>query len=296
VKVTVILSVCARDVTIKVEGEKYLTFLTRVIDIITFKLPYYGLYEMTKVCGRRHREIMKKLPFRTLEIPKILPDGNIIIVPWEDHGVDWAVYHNAVYNRFFTPQPGNVVVDAGAHIGVYTLKAAKEVGNRGQVIAIEPEDKNYKLLIKNIRINRHQNVTPVKMSLSNFEGKARLFLKARSRSHSLIGKTWVTPIVDVTETDVTTLDKLLDRLDIKKVDILKINVEGAELNLLEGSRELLANGRISKIVATPHPPCNQEANKISGYLKTFSYKIKVVDDAQILYAECERSMNDSVSR
>lgn len=283
-KVTVILSVCARDVTIKIEGEKYLTFLTRVIDIITFKLPYYCLYEMTKVCGRRHREIMKKLPFRTLEIPKILPDGNIIIVPWEDHGVDWAVYHDAVYNRFFTPQPGNVVVDAGAHIGVYTLKAAKEVGNRGRVIAIEPEDENYKLLIKNIRINKHQNVTPVKVALSNFEGKAKLFLKARSRSHSLIGKTWVTPIVDVTETAVTTLDKLLDRLDIKKVDILKINVEGAELKVLKGSIEFLSNKRISKIVATPHLPYKQEAHKINRYLKGFGYKTKIFDDGQILYS------------
>jgi len=251
---------------------------------------------MTRVCGRRQREIWNKLPFRNLNIPKILPDGNIIIVPWEDHGVDWAIYHNAVYSRFFTPQPGNVVVDAGAHIGVYTLKAAKEVGNRGRVIAIEPVDENYKLLIKNIRINKHQNVTPVKMALSNFEGKARLFLKARSRSHSLVGKTWVTPIVDVTETAVTTLDKLLDRLDIKKVDILKINVEGAELNLLEGCRELLAKQRILKIVATTHPPYNREAHKISRYLKAFGYRIKVVDKAQILYAECECSMNKSVNQ
>lgn len=198
--------------------------------------------------------------------------------------MDWDIYHDAAYNRFFNLQPGNIVVDAGAHIGVYTLKAAKEVGNKGRVIAVEPEDENYKLLTRNIRINKYQNVTPVKTALSDFEGKATFFLKARSRSHSLIGKTWVTPIVDVTETAVTTLDKLLNKLAIKKVDLLKINVEGAELDVLKGSRELLTKRRISKIVTTPHPPYKQEANKIARYLESFGYKIKIVEDARILHA------------
>jgi len=276
--------VCARDVTIKVEGEKYLTFLIRVIDIITFKLPYYGLHGMTKICGKRRDEIWNKLPFRNFKTIKILPDGNKIIVLWEDYYVDWNIYHEATYNRLFRPQPGNIVVDAGAHIGVYTLKVAKQVGNKGRVISIEPEDENYKLLVKNIKINKYQNIAPVKIALSDFEGKANLFLKARSRSHSLNKKTWITPIVDLTKTSVTTLDKLLSELDVKKVDILKINVEGAELKVLKGSREFLNNKRISKIVATPHLPYKQEAHKINRYLKGFGYKTKIFDDGQILYA------------
>ena len=259
-------------------------FLTRIVDLITFKLPYYGLHEMTKICGKRRDEIWNRLPFRNLKTTKILPDGNKIIVSWEDYYVDWDIYHEATYNRFFRPQPGDTVVDIGAHIGVYTLKVAKQVGNKGRVISIEPENENHKLLMKNIKINKYQNITPVKIALSDFEGKADLFLKARSRSHSLIRKTWITPIVDVTRTTVTTLDKLLHRLSVKRVDILKINVEGAELKVLEGSREFLARERISKIVITPHPPYIQSANEISSYLRAFGYKTEVIDGAQILYA------------
>lgn len=259
-------------------------FRNRIVNLITFELPYYSIYEMTRVCGRKRREVWKKLPFRNLESPTILPDGNIIISSWEDHFYEWDVYHDSPYDQFFKPRQGDTIVDAGAHVGFYTLKAAKEVGNKGQVVAVEPEDNNFRLLSQNIQINKYKNIIPVKLALSDFEGKARFFLKARSCSHSLVGKTWATPIVDVTETTVTTLDKLLDKLLVKKVDILKINVEGAEAEVLRGSRTSLAERRISNVIVTPHPPYNQEADRISRYLETYGYKTKVVADAQILYA------------
>lgn len=87
-----------------------------------------------------------------------------------------------------------------------------------------------------------------------------------------------------TEVVVTTLDKLLDKLAIKKVDILRINVEGIELEVLKGLRELLAKERISKIVVEIHPPYKQKANEIDSYLKAFSYGSKVVDGGRVLYA------------
>jgi len=258
--------------------------LARIVNLISFKLPYYSLYGMTKICGRRRDDIWYNLPLRKLKSPTILPDGNIMICSWEDHGLEWDVYYNSPYDRFFKPRKGSIVVDAGAHVGFYTLKVAKEVGDKGLVIAVEPEDKNYALLSLNIRINKYQNVIPVKSALSDFNGKAKFFLKGRSCSHSLIGKTWITPIVGFTEVAVTTLDDLLEKLNIKKVDVLKINVEGAELKVLKGSKELLAKGRISKIVVETHPPHKQEANEINRYLRAFGYRIKVVDDARYLYA------------
>jgi len=262
-----------------------LTFLTRLIELITFKIPYFSIYTATKISRKNQQEIWNKLPFKKLKTYKILPDGNVILASWNNYNTDYNIYHYAIYDRFFTPQLGNIVVDAGAHIGIYALKAANEVGVDGRVIAIEPEEKNYELLTTNIRINKHKNINPIKSALSDFEGKARFFIKAQSVSHSLIGKTWITPIVDSTEVTVTTLDGLLDKLGITKVDILKINVEGAELKLLKGSRKLLEKGKISKIVATTHPPFKQEANKIRRYLEGFGYEVKVADGAQILCAQ-----------
>lgn len=161
-------------------------------------------------------------------------------------------------------------------MGFYTLKAAKEVGNSGQVIAIEPEDKNYRLLTWNIRINKYENITPVKLALSDFEGKAPFFIKARSCSHSLIRKTWITPIVDSTKVTVTTLDNLLQKLNIEKVDLLKINVEGAELAVLKGCKELLNNMGISKIVATPTRPSNKKLKKSTDILRHLVTGLKLL--------------------
>ena len=256
----------------------------RLINLIIFKLPYISLYEVTRVSRGNQREVWNKLPFRNLRVPTILPDGNVLICSWEDKSYEWDIYHDSSYDRFFKPEREDTVVDAGAHVGFYSLKAAKEVGNKGRIVAIEPEDKNYELLSQNIRINRYKNIIAIKRALSDFEGKAQLFLKARSFSHSLVKKVWVTPIVGTAEVAVTTLDDLLERLDIKKVDLLKINAEGAELNVLKGSRRVMAMGGISKIVLTTHPPHKEEASKIARYLMLFGYRTKVVDDAKILYA------------
>lgn len=258
--------------------------IAKIVNTLTFKVPYYGIYALTKMCGEKRQEIWDKLPFRNLKSPTILPDGNIIICSLEDHLYEWEIYHNSPYDRFFKPQKGDIVVDVGAHIGFYTLKAAKEVGCEGRVIAIEPEDKNYELLVKNIRINKYKNVTPVKLALSDFDGNAPLFLKARSCSHSLIGKTWITPIVGTTEVTVTTLDKLLQKLGIERIDLLKINVEGAELSVLKGCKKFLYMRKISKIVVTPHPPFKRESRRIKKYLERFDYRVEVAIDADFLYA------------
>lgn len=68
------------DVTTR--RKSHLALLARVVNLVIFKLPYYGIYQMTKICGGGRNEILYMLPFRNLKFPKILPDGNIIIVLW----------------------------------------------------------------------------------------------------------------------------------------------------------------------------------------------------------------------
>lgn len=234
--------------------------------------------------GANRNEVWEKLPIKNWKCFTFLPDGNIILCTWEDHLYEHEIYQNSRYDLIFKPSRGDIVVDAGAHVGFYTLKASKEVGPDERVIAIEPEDKNYDLLLTNVRVNKYSNVIPVKCALSDFNGKARFYLKARSVSHSLIGKVWKTPIIGITEVECRTLDSLLKELTINHVDLLKVNVEGAELQVLLGCREFLSNKKITKIVATPHPPYHQEATKIKNYLENFGYTVKVAHDGRFVYA------------
>ena len=75
--------------------------LARLVDLFAFKLPYCGLCEITKVSGRRRRDIWNKLPFRNLRIARILSNGNIIISSWEGQGIEWDIYYRAIYDQFF---------------------------------------------------------------------------------------------------------------------------------------------------------------------------------------------------
>lgn len=261
-----------------------MSVLIRLLELISFKLPNCILLNMTKLAGQRQPEIWNKLHVKKLKIYKILPDGNKINLLWDDFYVDCDIYVESIFDRFFVPKLNDVIVDAGAHIGTYTVKTAKIVGSKGCLIAVEPDEENYDLLTKNIRINKFQNIIPVKVALSDFKGTTNFFKSSKSRSHSLSDTLWADSIVDITKTKVTTLDHLLEKLGVTKVDILKINVEGSELNLLRGSENFLTKRKILKIIATPHPPFIQESNKIRIFLERFGYKIKTTDDYKLLYA------------
>lgn len=200
-----------------------------------------------------------------------LPDGNFIIFRQftADHFIIMEIYYSRVYDQLFKPEKDDIIVDVGAHIGVYTLKAAKLVGKKGKVFAFEPESQNFNLLLKNIALNRAKNVVPLNLGLSNFEGKARLYLDPQNvGGHSLKydeTKNWC-------EIRVSTLDLILARLNIKSVDLMKIDVEGQERAVLEGCSKLLGQKRIKKIVvAAYHYPT--EEKEIKQFLSKCDFNI-----------------------
>jgi len=164
------------------------------------------------------------------------------------------------------------VVDIGANIGVYTVLAAEKVGERGRVIAIEPEPKNYKLLLENIKLNKFQNVTPVNTALSDHQGWEKLYLSSSdSGGHSLI---FPEDRNSYTSVQVKTLDELLEELDIKKIDLIKIDTEGAEIPILKGAEKTLKiNPNIKLMIAAEHYP--SEIEEVRQFLNERGFKTKV---------------------
>ena len=138
---------------------------------------------------------------------------------------------------------GDTVVDVGANIGYYTLIFAKLVGNTGKVIAFEPEPKNFKILKKNISINKLTNVILEQKIVSNKNEKTKLFLA----NSGIVGH-HINPTKNSTnfiEVDSVTLDDYFLTNNIsKKINFLKIDVEGAEIKVLEGAKTILRNDKI----------------------------------------------------
>jgi len=135
-------------------------------------------------------------------------------------------------------QPGMVVVDVGANVGYFTLLAAELAGSSGTVYAFEPEPNNYALLKKNIQLNSYSNIQPIETAVSNERGSTQLYLSAMDNgSHSIYGMA----ARGVTETHLvatTTLDAFLEGEGWPKVDLVKIDVEGAEIRVLDGMERL----------------------------------------------------------
>jgi FkbM family methyltransferase len=140
---------------------------------------------------------------------------------------------------------GDVVLDIGANIGYYTLIAAKLVGENGRVYAFEPDPDNFALLKKNIKINGYQNVILVQKAVSNKTGKLRLYLSDDSAAEHRIfdsrdGRRSI-------EIEAIRLDDYFKDY-FGKIDLIKMDIEGAEWGAIQGMLNLLEKNKTLKII------------------------------------------------
>ena len=131
-------------------------------------------------------------------------------------------------------QPGMVVVDIGANIGYFTLLAAELVGSSGTVYAFEPEPNNYALLNKNIHLNSYSNIQPAETAVSDECGSTQLFLSAMDNGSHSIHDAAARGVAATHLVATTTLDAFLEGEGWPNVDLVKIDVEGAETRVLDG--------------------------------------------------------------
>jgi FkbM family methyltransferase len=140
-----------------------------------------------------------------------------------------------------------VCIDAGANIGLYSL-ALSSLAPKGTVYAFEPSPSAYSHLADNLRVNRAANVEASQLALSDREGTVTFhdfsFFSAGSFS-SDEGSLLTSDSYGSTSFDAptTTLDTFVAERGIERVDFVKIDVEGAELSVLEGATETLAKHR-----------------------------------------------------
>lgn len=122
----------------------------------------------------------------------------------------------------------DTVVDIGAHVGIFTVSSARSA-REGIVYALEPVEANYELLLQNIELNRLKNVVPTKMAVTRDTGRREMFVQeAGTTSHSFHYRGNRNPVV----VDTISLEAFVDRMGIKRIDLLKMDCEGAEFEIL----------------------------------------------------------------
>jgi FkbM family methyltransferase len=138
-------------------------------------------------------------------------------------------------------EPGMSFLDAGANEGIYTLFAAVRVGN-GAVWAFEPSQREMERLERNIQLNGLGNVKTFRMGLADEDGEAELTVAAAEHSGQNTFGEFVYPTVESLRREVVpvrTLDRVVEDQGITSLDVVKVDVEGAEQRLLRGARNAL---------------------------------------------------------
>ena len=137
--------------------------------------------------------------------------------------------------------PGDVFIDAGASIGIFTVVASRLVGDAGRVLAFEPADGTIPVLHRNVQINRLGNVRIFKQALSDKEGTRELYHVYGAPTYSLGGTGRDSELFE--EVQVTTIDQAVRTANLGPVSCIKIDVEGAEELVLRGAKETIERSR-----------------------------------------------------
>lgn len=172
---------------------------------------------------------------------------------------------------------GMVILDIGANIGYYSLIAAKLAGDKGVVYAFEPAPDNFAFLVKNIEVNGLSNVVPVQKAVSNKAGTDRLFLSSDPAWHGMYKHNQGESI----EVQVTSVDEFTENISCP-INLIKIDVEGLEMRVLEGMMETIKRNPALKIITEFSPDALQKSGSSPvGFLEKLAdlgFTVHIIDE------------------
>lgn len=200
-----------------------------------------------------------------------------------DHNT-WSIAWEIFLRRRYCPKgfeikEKDVVVDVGAHRGIFTAFAANRT--KAQIISIEPNPDNFAALCKFLEENQWKQVIPIHGAVASTSGTIRLFQSPFSSRHSIMG---VDPVnkekqMDSIEVPAYTLEDILQ--NVAMVDLLKVDCEGAEFEILLNSGQLLNRvRRISMEIHLQTPGADFVG--LQNFLKKFYSNINFVQESLAL--------------
>jgi FkbM family methyltransferase len=180
-------------------------------------------------------------------------------------------------------RPGNVVYDIGANVGFFSLIASKLVSSAGAVYTFEPVSENGDSINRNITLNRLQNVRFFEVAVGGSSGSADLFLTDWDGGSTLSTSAVKTaqPLSRRT-VRVVALDSFIQAEGLRRPDFVKIDVEGVELELLEGMSGTLAETKpvlLYEIDDGDRASFERRWKELDTYVAEFGYTIRHLENS-----------------
>ncbi len=171
-------------------------------------------------------------------------------------------------------KPGMTVIDVGANVGVYTFSAARQVGEVGRVIAVEPFSGCVRCLEETCRINQLSWVKVYAGAASDQNGTALLSLSSASELNEIVSPSQAGEMNPNAVEEVTclTIDSLIEAETLTQVDFIKIDAEGHELSVLLGSQRVLSE--FNPVILYENRAGSQGSNRpVADYLTGRGYQL-----------------------
>lgn len=187
--------------------------------------------------------IRRRFPPIDEELTVDLPTGGKMLINPADY-VSYYIYMLGLFEGEILKaalsqlREGDTFFDIGGHFGQYTIAAGLKVGPTGSVHVFEPGRVQDKYLRRNIELNKLQNVTVANLALSDKPGELAL----HTPSFADIGKSQLADpetVTDAVRVPVTTLDQYCTDRDIDRIDVMKVDVEGAEFGVFKGAERVM---------------------------------------------------------
>ena len=236
-----------------------------------FKFPFKGEKYFSALINKAS---LQNKPFK-----KKLHNGQIINLKPHDHiqkTILWYGFYEKesilTWEKFV--KKDSVVIDIGANIGYYTLVAAGKAES-GAVHSFEPISENFLALQNNIRLNNLTNVIANNSGVSDMELSAPFFISADDN----IGMSGLKPAENfsgVSETKpIITLDNYAVKNNLQKIDLIKIDIEGNEMNALKGMTNILKKYKpilFIEVVNEHLIKFDTSADEVYSFLRSMGYE------------------------
>lgn len=174
-----------------------------------------------------------------------------------------------------TLKPGNVFVDVGANIGLFSLNASKIVGLEGKVYAFEAFMPNYVKLYDNIKINNYTNIVAENNAILNQNSTIEILYNESDKNVGM-ASTYLKNFTSKELVEGFSLDHYFNDKMIEKVDLIKIDIEGGEYNALLGMDRILSELKPKVLIEINQVALENSGhneNEIIEFFKKYNYKI-----------------------
>lgn len=179
-------------------------------------------------------------------------------------------------------KPGNVFYDIGANVGFFSIIAAKLVGDKGKVYAFEPGEGNASSIRHNARLNNFNHIEVIEKAVSHTSGEGQLLLAKYSGGHALATADAPPDLAGEVTVDLVSIDDLIAQNKIAPPNFVKIDVEGAELDVLKGMTETIKTARpaiIYEVDDGDRTAYERKYQELADFFKSFDYQVTQAENS-----------------